>query len=122
MLNKLTKNKEDVRIVAPFVNMYEQDRKIVLAVEMPGADKGSLDVHVDGNQLIIRGKKVKDEIGKEYKLLYQERATVEYERRFEINTQIDREKIDSQYTDGILKIGLAKSEAAQPKKIMIKTS
>lgn len=121
MLDKFTKNKEEIKVIAPFVNMYEQENKIVLAVEMPGVDKTTLDVHVDDNQLIVKGKKGKEDVGKEYKLIYQERIPVEYERRFEINTQIDRDRIEAHYKDGILKIGLTKSEAAQPKKITIKT-
>ena len=121
MLEKLKKNKEEVMSVAPFANMYEKDNDIVIAVEMPGVDKESLNVNIDGNQLIIQGNKKKDDIGKEYTLLYKERTLGSYERRFEINTQIDRNKINAEYKEGILKISLAKSEDAQPKKIMIKT-
>lgn len=121
MFPKLSKNKEEAAVVAPFVNMYDQDQKIVLAVEMPGVDKATLEVYVNHNELIIKGKKKKEDVGKEYQLIYQERTVDEYERRFEINTQIDSEKIDAQYKDGILKITLARSAAAQPKKITIKT-
>jgi HSP20 family protein len=84
-------------------------------------DKSALDVNLNGNQLIIQARKKKDEISKEYKSLYQERAPVTYERRFEINTEIDRDSIEAEYKDGILKVTLAKSEAAQPRKITIKT-
>lgn len=121
MLEKFKKNKEELSIVAPYVNMYEKDKDIEIAVEMPGVDKKTLDVHLDGNQLVIQAKKKKEEIAKEYKLLFQERTPVAYERRFEINTEVDREKIQAEYKDGVLKVSLAKSEAAKPKKITIKT-
>lgn len=121
MLEKLRKNKEDITVVAPYVNIYEKNKDIVLALEMPNADKDTLAVHLDGNQLVIQAKKKKDDIGKEYTPLHQERTLVAYERRFEINTEIDREKVDAEYKNGILKVSLAKSEAAQPKKITIKT-
>ncbi|MDD3374110.1 MAG: Hsp20/alpha crystallin family protein [Candidatus Omnitrophica bacterium] len=122
MLEKFRKNKdEEETTVAPFVNIYEKDKEIIIAVEMPGVDKNSLDLNLDGNQLIIQGKKQKEEIGKEYTLLHRERRPVSFERRFEINTQIDREKIKAEYTDGVLKVSLSKSEEAQPQKIVIKT-
>ena len=121
MLEKLRKNKEDLTVVAPYVNIYEKDRDIVLAVEMPNADKETLDVHLDGSQLVIQARKKKDEIGSEYKPLHQERTRVAYERRFEVNTEIDRDKVSAEYKDGILKVALAKAEAAQPRKITIKT-
>jgi len=120
MLEKLKRKQEDVFVVAPFANMYEKDRNIILALEMPGVDKSTLDVHLDGTQLIIQARKKKDEISQEYKPLYQERSPVVYERRFEINTDIDRGSIEAEYKDGILKVLLAKVEAAQPRKIAIK--
>lgn len=121
MLERLKRNKNDTLTVAPFVNIYEKEGQIILDVEMPGADKGSLDVHLEGNQLRIYGRKMKDDIGKEFKMLYQERATVEYERAFELNTEVDREHISAQYNNGILRIELRKAQSALPKKIQIKT-
>jgi HSP20 family molecular chaperone IbpA len=37
-----------------------------------------------------------------------------------VGDEIDKSKIDAQYENGILKVKLTKSEAAQPKKIEIK--
>lgn len=119
MLEKFRKNKEEYLQVSPYVNMYEKDNAIVLAVEMPGVEKNSLEVHLDGSQLLVRGKKRRDDIAKEYKSLYQERTLVEYERRFEINTEIDRDSIQAEYADGVLKITLARIQKAQPQKILI---
>ncbi len=122
MLEKFKRDREELSVVAPFANLYEKGGDIVIAVEMPGVDKDSLALNLDGNLLIIQGRKKKDDIGKEYAPVYRERRLVVFERRFEINTQIDREKIRAEYKDGILKVLLAKSEKAQPKKITVKTS
>jgi len=121
MLERLRKNKEELNVVAPFANIYEKDHSIVIAVEMPGADKNALDVHIDDNQLIIHGRKEQDEVGKEYELLHRERMRVVYERRFEINTKIDRDSIGAEYKDGVLKVSLTKSAETEPKKIAIQT-
>ncbi len=121
MLEKIKRKQEEVFVVAPFANMYEKDRNIILALEMPGVDKSTLDVRLNGTQLIIQARKRKEEVGKEYKPLYQERSPVAYERRFEINTDIDRGSVEAEYQDGILKILLAKVEAVQPCKIAIKS-
>jgi len=121
MLEKFKKNQEDLMIIRPCVNIYEQNNNIILAVEMPNVDKQTLDVNLDNNQLIIRAIKKKDEISKEYHSIHQERSRVGYERRFEINTEIDRDKIEAEYKNGILTVTLAKAEAEQPKKITIKS-
>ncbi|HOY10434.1 MAG TPA: Hsp20/alpha crystallin family protein [Candidatus Omnitrophota bacterium] len=121
MLEKFKKNQEQLAVVAPYANIYEQGKDIVLSVEMPGVEKGTIDVNLNGNLLVIQARKMKEEISKEYKPVYQERFPVAYERRFEINTEIDRDAIEAEYKNGILKVSLAKSEAAQPQKIAIKT-
>jgi len=118
---KLPKREEGSLVVAPNVNIYDHDKDIVLAVEMPGADKNSLGVHLDGQVLTLKGTKKPDEVGKEYQIIHQERQPVEYLRTFELNTDVDREKIRAEYTNGVLKVFLARAEKVQPKMIKIKT-
>jgi len=122
MLDKFTRAKNGPVRVSPAVNMYDRNGDIILALEMPGADKESLDINLNGNQLTVRGKTRQEEIGKDYTPLHQERRGVEYERRFEINASIDRDKIQARYDNGILEVVLTKAEAAQPRKIMIQSS
>lgn len=118
---KLPHREDQALVVVPHVNIYGQEKDVVLSVEMPGADKTTLDVHLDGNVLAIRGKKKKDDVGKEYQLVHQERQPVEYQRTFELNADVDREKVRAEYTDGVLNVFLTRSEKAQPKNIKIKT-
>lgn len=121
MLDKLIKNKKDEMVtVRPNMNIYFEGEKIVVAVEMPGVDKDSLEINLENNNLFIRGRKRKEEVDKEYKELYKERLLVEYERIFELNADIDKEKIDANYENGILKVILNKTETAKPKRIEIK--
>gem|GEM_PF-1059662 len=122
MLQKWTQNKEENVDVAPMVTMFEKDDTIVLALEMPGADKETLDVNLDGNQMVIRGRTKKEDVGKDYKAIHRERRPVQYERRFEINAPVDREKITARYQQGVLEVTLIKAAAAQPKKIAIQSS
>ncbi len=121
MLKKLRRERETEEVVAPFANIYEKENAVEIAVEMPGVDKRTLEVDLERAQLIIRGRRRTEEVGKEFKPIYEERAAVTYERRFEINTEIDRDKIRAEYRDGVLKVTLPKAEAVQPKKIPIQT-
>ena len=121
MLDNLIKNKKDeIVTVTPSINIYSENENIVLAVEIPGVDKDTLDVHIDGDNLHIGARKKRDEIGKEYCERHKERKFVEYKREFELNPEIDRETIKANYEHGILKVTLQKKEAALPKKIAIK--
>jgi HSP20 family molecular chaperone IbpA len=44
----------------------------------------------------------------------------DYERRFRITDQIDRDKIDAVYQNGVLRLTLPKAEEAKPQKIDVK--
>ena len=117
---KLSRKNDEALVVLPNTNIYEQDENIVLSIEIPGADKDSLDVNLEGNILMISAKKKKEEIPRQYQTLFQERQIVEYRRTFEINAEIDKENIDAEYENGILKITLFRVEKTQPKRIEIK--
>ena len=122
MLNKINFfKKEGDPILAPHANIYDQGNEVALAVEMPGVDKDSLEVSLDGNLLYLKGRKKKEDVGKDYQIIHQERQGVEYQRVFELNADVDRESLRAEYVNGVLKIFLSKSEKAQPKKIKIKT-
>jgi HSP20 family protein len=107
--------------IEPIANIYEQDNDFVLAVEMPGVDKSSMDVHIHGDTLRIKAEKKQDDVGKEYQALYRERQAVKFEREFTLNANIDKENLKAEYENGILKVFLSKAKELKPKKIDIKT-
>ena len=113
------KNEDNIATVLPKANIFSVNDNIVLAVEMPGVDKSSLDVSLDGNLLTVKGKKKSDSISKGYTIVHQERELVEYKRTFELNTDINRDNIIAKYTNGVLSVTLEKTATAQPKKIEI---
>src|SRR5688500_3626173 len=43
--------------LAPPANVHETDTEIVVTVEVPGLDKGDVDLTVSGTDLVIRGEK-----------------------------------------------------------------
>lgn len=118
-LDMLKKKEPDTAVVAPVVNIYEEGSDIVMALEMPGIDKETVDLNLQGNQLTVRARKKKEDLGNGFIPLWVERVPVEYYRAFELNVDIDRDKVSAGYENGILKIKMAKSAAAQPRKIAI---
>ena len=108
------------QIVRPPVDIYETEKEIVLCIEMPGVSKETLNVELQGSNLTIHGFKKKDNIEEKYHALYNERHTAaEYRREFQLNSEVDRQKITANYINGVLKVTLVKSQEAQPQKIAI---
>lgn len=108
--------------VSPVASLYEEGSNLLLSLEMPGVDQKTLDIQLSGRQLVIRGKSLREDPDSGYVPLLQERAAAEYWRSFEINTDIDRDKVSARYEDGVLKIALPKAQAVLPKRIEVKSS
>jgi HSP20 family protein len=110
------------RVIQPLVNICEEDKEIILEAEMAGLTKDDISLDLKGNELTLRGKsgRADDVVPKGYTVVHKERCPLEYVRTFVVGDEIDKSKIDAQYENGILKVKLTKSEAAQPKKIEIK--
>lgn len=107
----------DERFTTPPANIYATDNEYVLELEMPGVDKTGLDVMVDGNDLVVTGKRAKDI--PEGKLSYCESALANYRRMFELAADVDIGKIEAQLNQGVLRLKLPKSEQAKRHKIPV---
>jgi len=107
------------RLYTPDVDIVERKDDIVVMADMPGVDKNSVDVTLENNVLTIYGK-VEAEIPEKHKLYISEYGVGDYQRVFNINEEIDRDKIEATVKNGVLKIILPKSEALKTKKIEVK--
>jgi len=98
-------------------NSYE------LEAELPGFKKEDIDVSVDNDYLTIKAerKEETDEKDKKGRYIRCERSYGAFSRSFDIS-DIDSDKIDAEYKDGVLKLTMPKKEKAIPasKKLEIK--
>jgi HSP20 family protein len=107
----------DERFTTPSANIYATENEYVLELEMPGVDKAGLEVLINGNELIITGKRAKDI--PEGELSYCESALANYRRVFELASDVDTSKIEAQLNQGVLRLKLPKSEQAKRRKIPV---
>lgn len=108
------------KVYTPRVDIYETDDGLVLLVDMPGADDKSIDVTIDKNILTIYGR-VEPEQLEGYSLAYTEYVAGDYQRAFTISDDIDRDKIEAEMKNGVLKITLHKAQQPQARKVAITT-
>jgi HSP20 family molecular chaperone IbpA len=105
---------------SPLVDIYEtEDGTTVLTAEMPGADSDSLDVQVDKGTLTITAKARPLAPDEGYSLTYGGFGTGRYFRAFALSDEIDREKIEARFENGVLRLHLPKAEAAKTRKVPI---
>ncbi len=106
------------RVWAPIVDIYEDEDKIVLLAEIPGAKKEDIDIEMTDDSVTIRGeRKFVSEQKQNY--LRVERPYGKFARTFAISTPINAADVKASYKDGILEISIPKAEAIKPKKIEV---
>lgn len=103
--------------VKPLVNILETENSIIVFSEMPGVKKEDLNVVVENGYLLITGKKTTTDMEGDY--IFRETRDVQYERTFELEKDLDPQKIDANYHAGILEIVIGKKEITKSKKIEI---
>ncbi len=103
----------------PRADIYETEDDIVVLLDMPGIEKDEIDVSLEKNTLTVNGY-VKIEAPEGYSLALNEYRLGDYERSFRISNQIDREGIEAEYNDGVLRLTLPKAEEAKERKIPVK--
>lgn len=102
----------------PRADISETDEKVLVIVDMPGGNEDTIDITLENNILSITGKST-FEAPEGYSLVFNEYESGDYERSFRITDQIDRQKIDALYKDGVLYLTLPKAEKAKAQKIKI---
>jgi HSP20 family protein len=103
----------------PAVDVYEDEQKVVLKLEVPGIAEKDLDVSVEKNTLTVKGERKFEKEEKEENFHRIERRYGSFYRAFTLPTTVDTETIDAKYEAGVLKIELKKKPEAQPKQIKV---
>jgi HSP20 family protein len=105
---------------APLVDIIEDDKEYLIKAELPEMRKEDVKVTVENGVLTISGERKleKEEKGKRYHRI--ERAYGSFVRSFTLPDDADADKVSAEFKDGVLKVHVAKSEAAKPKQIEVK--
>jgi HSP20 family protein len=93
----------------------------VLLADLPGLAPDSLDVHVEGNSLILAGERRLDEEIKEENFHRMERGYGPFRRSFTLPATIRQDGIRAEHRNGVLRVTLPKAESTRPKKIKVET-
>lgn len=102
------------------VALWEDDRHLYLEVEMPGVCKDDLELTVRDGSLRIAGERKAPEGDRKY--WYNERRYGRFERVVSLPEAVDRDSIEAELHDGILRVTLTKKPEAQPKRISVKAN
>ena len=106
------------RLYSPAVDIVEKEGDIILFADMPGVDENSVDITVEKDLLTIQGT-VEPDIREGHRLALSEYGIGDYRRTFTLSNEIDREHIQANIKDGVLRLTLPKAEEAKTRKIAV---
>ncbi len=100
-------------------DIYEKEGNYHIEMDLPGFKKDEISIEAKDGYLTIKASKSNevDEKDEERNYVRRERSYGSYERTFSLG-DLDQEKIDATFADGILKITVPKKEDVDNKKII----
>ncbi len=103
----------------PPVDVYEDDQKIVIKLEVPGIKEQDLDVRIENNVLTVRGERKFENEEKEENFHRIERRYGSFYRSFALPNTVDTENVKAHYDAGVLRLELQRRAEAKPKQIKV---
>ena len=105
----------------PPLNVVRDAKGIVVEAPFPGVDRASLEVTVVGDALTIHGQRQAETGVPEERYYRRERPLGSFTRTLSVGERLDGDRAEATYTNGILRVRLAASPEATPKKIAIQS-
>lgn len=87
-------------------DLKDNEENFLFSLDLPGVDEKDITIELKDGVLSISGER--ESYGR-------------IRKSFSLPKSVDQEKIEAEYTNGVLRVLLPKKEAAQPRKIELKT-
>lgn len=100
-------------------DIYEKDGSYHIEMDIPGFDKKDISLEVKDGYLTVKAEKSEENNEEDDKKNYirRERSYGKYERSFYLG-DLDQDKIDAEFSNGMLKVIVPKKEVIDNKKII----
>jgi HSP20 family protein len=104
----------------PSVNIRESAGDLTFEVELPGLKQNQVEVTCDNGILTVRGERHDErKEGEEGRYHLVERSYGAFSRSFQLPQNVDEEKIEASFEDGMLTVRVPKAAIPQPRRIEI---
>ncbi len=103
----------------PPINVFQDEQdSYVLVAELPGVAREQVSIEIDRNQVRLHGEKVID-YGENVSLHRRERQAGRFDRTFAVPFEVDADKAQARFQNGMLALYLPPVEENKPRTIPI---
>lgn len=99
------------------MDAWRQGEEFVLELDLPGVSRESIDIDVERNVLTIRAERLPQ--NGDWQRLASERTHGQFSRQLVLGDNLDLERIDASYDNGVLRLVIPVAEKAKPRKIQV---
>lgn len=109
------------RLEKPAMNVWRNDDGLIVTADLPGVNVDELDITVEGDTLSIKGQFTDDSADEatETNFHRRERFHGPFGRVLQLPFEVDAEKTEANYENGVLTLTLGRPEALKPKKVLV---
>lgn len=97
----------------PSVEISDDEKEIRVTAEVPGMDEKDIELLLQEGVLTLRGEKRAETEDKDRQ--FSERYYGRFERRIPLGYEVDEDKVDAKFKNGVLTVTLPKTAQAQSK-------
>lgn len=105
------------------MDLYRTGDHFIAEFDLPGIDPSTIDIDIDDRTLTVRAERSSsvEEEGEDngVQWLVRERITGTVARQLSLGRGLDANKIEADYTDGVLKVVIPVAEESKPRKISV---
>jgi HSP20 family protein len=97
----------------PQVDLAETDKAVTITAELPGMEEKDVELLLQDGMLTLKGEKRSETEDKERR--FSERYYGSFERHIPLSADVQADKAEARFKNGVLKVTLPKNPEAQPK-------
>lgn len=107
--------------VFPPLNITRDANRFYVRAELPGVQPSDLEITTEGTKLSLAGRREIATEQEDVSYHRRERASGSFSRTVVLPTEVDAERVDARYQNGILTITLPLSERSRTRQITVRT-
>jgi len=109
----------ELAALLPPVDVVEDATGITLYADLPGVPKEKLSLEVDGDTLVIEGE-MDIRMPQGMEATHAEVSVPRYRRVFTLSKELDRDRLEAELKQGVLKLHIQKAEHARPRRVEVR--
>ncbi|ORB74458.1 Hsp20/alpha crystallin family protein [Mycobacterium scrofulaceum] len=99
------------------MDAWRQGEEFVVEFDLPGVDANSLDIDIERNVVTVRAER--PGLNPDREMLATERPRGVFSRQLVLGENLDTDKIEASYREGVLRLRIPVAERAKPRKIAV---